>query len=133
MLRLWFIYVISVLSLLYFHTSLFIDALWSHAGKRLTSWLSMSYCVLVTFLCGDLGQVWYLYRLLIFAVFLTCVYTVVYDTYFPLTTYLWPYDVTVSRSYCRCRYPFISSDKVMFLSKLAINTRFLFSLNVLLF
>ena len=40
---------------------LFIDALWSPAGKRLTSWLSfvMFNCVFVTFPCGILGQVWY--------------------------------------------------------------------------
>ena len=41
---------------------MFIDALWSSAGKGLTAWLSfvMSNCVFVTFLCGILGQVWYL-------------------------------------------------------------------------
>ena len=41
---------------------LFIAALWSPAGKRLSSWLSfvMINCVFVTFLCGVLGQVWYL-------------------------------------------------------------------------
>ena len=41
---------------------LFIAALWSPAGKGLTSWLLlvMSYCVFVTFLCGILGQMWYL-------------------------------------------------------------------------
>ena len=39
-LLLWIIYVISVLSLLCFHARLFIDALWSSAGKGLTSWLS---------------------------------------------------------------------------------------------
>ena len=41
---------------------LFIAALWSPAGKGLTSWLSfvMSNCVFVTFPCGFLGQVWYL-------------------------------------------------------------------------
>ena len=49
---LWIIHVISVLCLLYFRARLFIDALWSPAGKGLTSWLSfvMSYCELVTFL-----------------------------------------------------------------------------------
>ena len=43
---------ISVLCLLYFRACLFIDALWSPAGKGLTSWLSfvMSYCERVTFL-----------------------------------------------------------------------------------
>ena len=41
---------------------LFIAALWSPAGKGLTSWLSfvMFYCAFVTFPCGILGQVWYL-------------------------------------------------------------------------
>ena len=40
---------------------LLIAALWSHAGKGLTSWLSfvMFNCVFVTFPCGILGQVWY--------------------------------------------------------------------------
>ena len=40
---------------------LFLDALWSPAGKGLTSWLSfvVSNCVFVT-LPGILGQVWYL-------------------------------------------------------------------------
>ena len=41
---------------------LFIDALWSPAGKGLTSWLLfvMFNCVFVIFLFGILGQVWYL-------------------------------------------------------------------------
>ena len=41
---------------------LFIDALWSPAGKGLTSWLLfvMLNCIFVTFPCGILGQVWYL-------------------------------------------------------------------------
>ena len=39
-LLLWIIFVISVLFLLCFHALLFIDALWSPAGKGLTSWLS---------------------------------------------------------------------------------------------
>ena len=41
---------------------LFIADLWSPAGKRLTSCLlfMMFNCVVVTFLCGILGQVWYL-------------------------------------------------------------------------
>ena len=40
----------------------FIAALWSPAGKGLTSWLLfvMSNCDIVTFPCGILGQVWYL-------------------------------------------------------------------------
>ena len=41
---------------------LFIAALWSPAGKGLTSWLSFVVlnCVFVTFPCGILGRVWYL-------------------------------------------------------------------------
>ena len=41
---------------------LFICALWPPAGKGLTSWLLivMFKCVFVIFLCGILGQVWYL-------------------------------------------------------------------------
>ena len=39
MLLLWIIYVISVMFLLCFPTRLFIDILWSPAGKGLTSWL----------------------------------------------------------------------------------------------
>ena len=52
---------------------LFIVALWSPAGKGLTSWLSfvMLYCAFVTFPCGILGQVWYLIVSIIFATFLT--------------------------------------------------------------
>ena len=41
---------------------LFFAALWSPAGKGLTSWLLfvMFNCVFVTFPYGILGQVWYL-------------------------------------------------------------------------
>ena len=41
---------------------LFICALWSPAGKGLTSWLSfvVSSCEFCYFLIGILGQVWYL-------------------------------------------------------------------------
>ena len=41
---------------------LFIAALWSPAGKGLTSWLLLVMFIvfLVTFPCGILGQVWYL-------------------------------------------------------------------------
>ena len=41
---------------------LFIAALWSPAGKGLTSWhlLVMFIVFFVTFPCGILGQVWYL-------------------------------------------------------------------------
>ena len=50
-LLLWIIYVISVLFLLCFHACLFIDALWSPAGKGLISWLSfvISNCEVSTF------------------------------------------------------------------------------------
>ena len=50
-LLLWIIHVISGLCLLCFRVRLFIDALWSPAGKRLTSWLSflMSNCEFLTF------------------------------------------------------------------------------------
>ena len=49
----------SVLCLLCLCARLFICALWSPAGKGLTSWLSfvLSNCEFVTF---PLGQVWYL-------------------------------------------------------------------------
>ena len=41
---------------------LFFAALWSPAGKGLTSWLLfvMFNCGFVTFPCGILGQVWYM-------------------------------------------------------------------------
>ena len=44
------IHVISVLCLICIHARLFIDAMWSPAGKELTSWLSfvMSNCEFVT-------------------------------------------------------------------------------------
>ena len=53
---LWIICVMYVLCLLCFR------ALWSPAGKGLTSWLLfvMFNCVFVTIPCGILGQVWYL-------------------------------------------------------------------------
>ena len=43
-------------------SGLFTAALWSPAWKGLTSWLTflMFNCVFVTFLCGILGQVWYM-------------------------------------------------------------------------
>ena len=52
----------SVLCLLCICACLFICALWSPAGKGLTSWLSfvVSNCEFVAFPCGILGQVWYL-------------------------------------------------------------------------
>ena len=50
-LLLWIMYVFSVLRLLCLSVRLFISALWSPAGKGLTSWLSfvVSYCEFVTF------------------------------------------------------------------------------------
>ena len=53
----------SVLCLLCLCTRLFICALWSPAGKELTSWLSfvVSYCeFFFYFPLGIMGQVWYL-------------------------------------------------------------------------
>ena len=52
----------SVLCLLCLCARLFICALWSPAGKGLTSWLSfvVSNCEFVTFPIGILGQVRYL-------------------------------------------------------------------------
>ena len=52
----------SVLCLLCLCARLFICALWSHAGKGLTSWLTfvVSNCEFVTFPFGILGQLWYL-------------------------------------------------------------------------
>ena len=74
MLLLWIIYVISFLFLLCFRARLFIDALWSSTGKGLTYWLSfvMSNCEVVTFPLVSLVRcgAW-LYRFLIFALFLT--------------------------------------------------------------
>ena len=54
-----FCYLCSVFVML---SRLFIVALWSPAGKGLTSCLlfMMSNCDFVTFPCGILGQVWYL-------------------------------------------------------------------------
>ena len=75
-LLLWIIYVISVLFLLCFRARLFIDALWSPAGKGLTSWLSfvMPNCEVVTFsLVSWVRCAAWLYRYLIFALFLTLV------------------------------------------------------------
>ena len=53
----WIIHVISVLFLLCFRVPLFIDDLWSPAGKGLHSWPSfvMSHCDVPL---GILGQVW---------------------------------------------------------------------------
>ena len=50
-LLLWIIYVMSVLFLLCFRARLFINALWSPAGKGMTSWLSFVIfnCEVVTF------------------------------------------------------------------------------------
>ena len=64
----------SVLCLLCLCARLFICALWSPAGKGLTSWLSfvVSNCEFVTFPIGILGQVWYLmYIFLFFAPLIT--------------------------------------------------------------
>ena len=56
------LYVCSVLCLPCLCVRLFICALWSPAGKGLTSWLSfvVSNCEFFLFPIGILGQVWYL-------------------------------------------------------------------------
>ena len=60
MLLLWIIYVIPVMFLLCFRARLFFDALWSPAGKGMTSWLSfvVSNCEVVSVPLVSLGQVW---------------------------------------------------------------------------
>ena len=52
----------SVLCLLYLCARIFICALWSPAGKALTSWFSFVVynCEFVTFPLVSWGQVWYL-------------------------------------------------------------------------
>ena len=74
-LLLWIFYVFfSVLCLLCLCARLFKCALWSPAGKGLTSWLSfvVSYCEFVTFpLVSWVRCVTWLYRFLIFAPLLT--------------------------------------------------------------
>ena len=81
---------------------LFIRALWSPAGKELTSWLSfvVSNCEFVTFPIGILGQVWYL------IVLIPDLCTLTYFTYIyngsDLKTYLlmrwyWPDALAVVR------------------------------------
>ena len=60
---------------------LFIAALWSPAGKGLTSWLLsvIFYFFFVTFPCGILGQVWYLIvSFPDFSAFLTLVGSIIY-------------------------------------------------------
>ena len=54
---------LSVLCLLGLCKRVFICALWSPAGKGLTSWVSfvVSYCDFFHFFIGILGQVWYLF------------------------------------------------------------------------
>ena len=61
------------LVLLCFHARLLVDAMWSPAGKGLTSWLSfvMSFCDVVTFpLVSWARYCALLYRFLIFDIFL---------------------------------------------------------------
>ena len=54
--------IFSVLCLICLCARLFMCALWSPAGKGLTSWLSfvVSNCEFVTLSIGILGQMWYL-------------------------------------------------------------------------
>ena len=75
-LLLWIIYVISALFLLCFRARLFIDALWSAAGKGLTSWLLfvMSNCRVVTFPLASWVRCGARFcRFLIIAIFLTII------------------------------------------------------------
>ena len=76
----------SVLCLLCLCVSLFICALWSSAGKGLTSWLSFVVynCEFVTFPIGILCQVWYLIVLISDLCTLTLFYLVYLHDY--LTT-----------------------------------------------
>ena len=56
------IHIISVVGLLCFRARLFIAALWSPAGKGLTSWLLFIMCnceCVACFSIGIMGQVWY--------------------------------------------------------------------------
>ena len=88
----------SVLCLLCLCTRLFICALWSPAGKGLTSWLSfvVSYCEFVTFplvswvRCGT-----WLYRFLIFAPLLTFMNFYISFVLFCLLNYLFLIKQTV--------------------------------------
>ena len=69
-------FVSSVLFLLCFHARLFLDALWSPAGRGLTSWLSfvMSNCDVVSLpLVSWVGCGAWLFILLIFALFLSLI------------------------------------------------------------
>ena len=73
-LPLWIIYVISELCLLCVRTCLFIDVLWSPAGKGLTSWLSFvmsNVCLSLSHVVSSVRCGTWLYRFLIFALFLT--------------------------------------------------------------
>ena len=79
------------LVLLCFHARFFVDALWSPAGKGLTSWLSfvMSNCDVVTFpLVFLVSCCAWLYRFLIFALFLTFIYNSVLDISFTIFQWL---------------------------------------------
>ena len=57
------------LVLLHFHARMFVDALWSPAGKGLTSWLSFVMSIVTLSLSHWCGA--WLYRFLIFALSLT--------------------------------------------------------------
>ena len=81
----------SVLCLLCLCARLFICALWSPAGKGLTSWLSfvVSNCEFVTFpLVSWVGCGAWLYRLLIFAPLLTLRCLIYLKIGFPFISYL---------------------------------------------
>ena len=106
MLLLWIIYVLFCLFLLCFHVRLFVDAFWSPAKKRLTSWLSfvMSNCGVITFplvswvRCGA-----WLYRFLILPSFSPCLDLLnpCHAKYFIYYPSLYLYTVNLSRSRCK--------------------------------
>ena len=95
----------SVLCLLCLCVSLFICALWSPAGKGLTSWLSfmVSNCEFVTFpLVSWVGCGTWLYRLLIFAPLLTLIKAQKYSChlYVILATDFKIWADWIANSYC---------------------------------
>ena len=77
-------------------TRLFIAALWSPAGKGLTSWLLFVMSNCVTFPCGILGQVRYL---IVFAVLFACgalAASISVGIVIPSTWFVYLYKQTVS-------------------------------------
>ena len=96
---------------------LFIAALWSPAGKGLSSWLLfvMFNCVFVTFPCGILCQVWYLIVPIPDLCCLSYFVTMNINHWISTTyvTYLSEYKIP---SYCQCISYLSQTDKQSFLS-----------------